>query len=142
MTQDRDDGESRSRRRRGGRSRRRLRRTRLRQRVSVREITSEGDAGTEQSEKVRRHSPSADLFRVAAVPRHLCAPGGHRGKVLEKICLIPEIAEIRRREWPVGDVPIAHLTPHDHEPVGVRVREWPQEHRVDDAEDRRADADA
>ena len=142
VAEDRDEGKAWRRLYRGRRTRRPLRWSRRWQCVVLGEVAPKLDAGTKQPENVRRRIGDADLFRLAAFARHRAAPGHHCGKVLEKSRLTLQIPEIGGREWKVVDVAVAQLPPHEHQPVGMGVRQGPQQHSVHDTEDRRADADA
>ena len=59
---------------------------------------------------------------------------------LEGAILVAEVVEVRIGEAGVGAA-VVHL-PDRHEPVRFRVRQRPQQHAVDDAEDGRRRADA
>ena len=61
---------------------------------------------------------------------------------LEQGALLLQIEDVARRVREVDDVAVAHVGPDVDQPGRVLVRQLPQQHRVDDAEDRGAGADA
>ena len=122
----------------------RLRHLRLRRRIVVDEIAADEHARAEEAEDIGRRRADADLLGIAAAVGDRRPEGrDDAGEIVEKRRrLQPQIAVVRRRERPVADVPRPELAPDVHQAVSVRIWERPQEHGVDDAEDRRARADA
>src|SRR5712691_7516585 len=72
------------------------------------------------------------------------APGTERGGEISERRggLELQVAEVRRRERPILDVPRAQLAPHDDETRRVRVRKRTKQDRIHDTENRRAGSDA
>ena len=95
----------------------------------------------ERVEEVGCYSAAADLRRVAAA-RQRHARARVRRHPLERRARPPPVLEVRIR----GDVLVEPLTrvvgPDHHQPVGLRVGKRPQQHGVDDGEDRRVRSDA
>ena len=142
VADDRDRRQAR-RRRLSGRLRRTGRRLGLRHGIVLGKVSADRDAGAKQPEHVRRRARDPNLLglRGVAADRHAIGRGdarqvGERGRVLAHVAIVG------RREGPVAHVPRAQLAPDQHEPLGVDVRQRPQQDRVHHAENRRARADA
>ena len=95
----------------------------------------------EHVEEVRRHHPGEHAVRLAAVEQ------GERHPVVlheavERGELRPVVADLLDREGDVGRAGPRRLLPGEDQLVTVGVRQGPQEHAVDEAEDRRVRPDA
>jgi len=121
-----------------------VRQRRRRRPVVGDEIAPDNHPRAEHAKQIRRRAADADLLRLLFQTGNRHAAGGdHAGEVVEDVArLLLEVAQIGRRERPVLDVPGPQLAPDDDQPARVGVRQRPQQHRVDDAENRGAGADA
>ncbi len=57
-----------------------------------------------------------------------------RSQAFERRRLGTQIGKVAWWEWKINDVAVPHITPHQHEPLRIRVRQRPQQHRIDHAE--------
>ncbi len=125
------------------RARRWWRRLRLRGAVGVGEVAARGHRHAEHREDVGRGADRADLFRFAGLSGDRGATRrGDAGHAVERLGALAEVADIGNREREVEHVARPQLGPHEHEARGIAVGQRPQQDAVDDAEDRRAGADA
>ena len=107
--------------------------------------------GQEGAAQVRRHPEHAKVARCCRerghafglrAARQVCAPPRRDGVAVEDPRPLAEIAVGRYGEAGLEVVEGRVEVKHRHEPVGGRIRQGPQKHRVHDAEDRGVRADA
>ncbi len=113
----------------------------LRRGFGFREQTAERRLNADRLEHAVRNSERAGLLRIADT-RHAAAAGPPDPEVLERAVLVA-VGEVHRRRHgePLG-VDSGRPVPEAHELVGIRIGQRLDQHRVDDAEDRRRCADA
>ena len=93
-------------------------------------------------EEVGGRDDAGDPLHLAAVRAEVeerLRVGRH---ALEGLALACRVAVVRRRHDVAVLADARDAVPHDHQAIGFAVRQRPQQHRVDDAEDGRVDADA
>ena len=75
----------------------------------------------------------------SAVPATEVTPPPYFAIADERVAAIAKVVEIRVRQTRIGAA-VVHF-PDRHQPIGRRVRQRPQQHTVDDGEDRGRGAD-
>ncbi len=107
------------------------------------EVAADLDAVTEDREDVGRRAGADHLLGIAlAVAADRRPEGVEADQAVELRQLRLQIEEVARRDGEVDDVAVAHVVPHRPEPRGIVVGQRPQQHRIDDAENRGGGADA
>src|SRR5215204_7146600 len=86
----------------------------------------------------RRHTRPGQSLGLRPL-RQRWLPVAGRGSRLERRGAVDVIAN--GREADVGALAITVSLPDDHHAIGIAIRKWLEQHRVRDAEDRRARAD-
>ena len=118
-----------------GDRRRALRVIRLHQHPSILRMRAE------HLEEVRRHQSAGGAMRLAAA-EHVEGPVAELNELIDRLRLAAIIGDLREREARVLDAGGGLHLPQVHDAIGVRIRQRPQQHAVDDAEDRGVRADA
>ena len=97
----------------------------------------------EHGEDVGGRAGADDLLRIAlAVAADRRPERVEADQAVELRQLGLQIEEVARRDREVHDVAVAHVVPHRPEPRRIVVGQRPQQHGVDDAENRGGGADA
>ena len=110
--------------------------------VRVLEVAADRHLRADHRQKVRRDCRGPNLLGLPCVTRDRLPERGDRGHLLEDLLLLDQLGIIARRDREIDDVPRAQVLPDEHEPIGVRVRQRPQQHGVHHAENGGAGANA
>ncbi len=95
----------------------------------------------EHAREVAQRRRDADALRLA-VARQRAVADPEPGDRLERVFARGQVQHLRYRERRVIEVERRDVLPHDVQPVQPFHRQRPEQHRVDQAEDRRVGADA
>jgi hypothetical protein len=106
-----------------------------------REVAAARQRRAQQRKEIRRHARADDaLGRAAAAELEVDVP--IRSEPLERLLIALEIQQVGRRDRETGNgSPLARLEEHD-KPIGIAEEKWPDQHRIDDAENGGGGSDA
>ena len=107
----------------------------------VRERPADERPGVEDPEEIRGDAPPQDLFGRTAGRQ--VRSGAARGRDVgeDAVARFP-IQIVRRRRRVSREPQIADVLPHHDDPIGIAVRQRPEQHVVDGRENRGVGADA
>src|ERR1041385_2163188 len=110
--------------------------------VRFTEIAADFGGNTKNGEKVVGHAPTTDAFRfdIAASARQISIIPPNQGQIGETALSGAPVELI----WETNGTGVKKVRAlaDKHEPIRLRIREWPQKDRVNDAKDRRVGPDS
>ncbi len=114
---------------------------RLAQIVRGLESATEDWLDAQRLEETRRHARRPQLFHSVVEPDEQPA-AAVRGQIFKRAGLLSPVAKIGRSHAPQSTARCRIDGEDSDQAVGLRERYWPEQHRIDDAEDRRVGSDS